>query len=106
MNILRVPVAADGVVKWGTQAVPLRPEARDAAASAGLDEGLLGLRPEALVLAGDGLPGTVGLVEELGPAAFGEVAGDVGGKRRLVVRVAPRRPPARGDTVHLRAVEG
>src|SRR6266498_1992493 len=28
MNLMRVPIAADGVVKWGTQAVPLRPEER------------------------------------------------------------------------------
>jgi multiple sugar transport system ATP-binding protein len=106
MNILRVPVAADGVVKWGTQAVPLRPEERAAAAAAGIDEVLLGLRPEALTLAGDGLPGTVGLVEELGADAFAEVTADVGGDRRLVVRVDARRPPGRGDAVHLRAVEG
>jgi multiple sugar transport system ATP-binding protein len=67
---------------------------------------LLGLRPEALTLAGDGLPGTVGLVEELGADAFAEVTADVGGDRRLVVRVDARRPPGRGDAVHLRAVEG
>jgi multiple sugar transport system ATP-binding protein len=105
MNILKVPVAADGVVKWGTQAVRLPEDARAGVASTGVDHLLLGLRPEALTLATDGLAGTVGLVEELGADAFAEVSADVGGQHKLVVRVDARRPPGRGDVVHLRAID-
>src|SRR3954470_6195702 len=66
MNLRTVPVASDGVVKWGSQALRLADDVRASVTARGLTEVLLGLRPEALSLAGDGLPGVVGLVEELG----------------------------------------
>ena len=105
MNLRTVPVDAEGVVKWGTQAVRLSDDVRAAVTGEGLTEVVIGLRPEALVPAGDGLAGTVGLVEELGADSYAEVHADVAGEAKLIVRVDARKPPQRGDSLHLQAVE-
>jgi multiple sugar transport system ATP-binding protein len=60
---------------------------------------IVGVRPEALELAADGLPATVAVVEELGLDAFVFCDGPAG---RLVSRVEARHAPARGERVHLR----
>jgi multiple sugar transport system ATP-binding protein len=69
----------------------------------GSREVVVGLRPESLELAGDGLPGRVEVVEELGADAYAFCRAELpGGEVRLVARADARRPPASGDLVSLR----
>ena len=64
---------------------------------------VLGLRPESLELAADGVPARVEVVEELGADAFLFCSADVDGQAvRLVARVDARAVPERGDRVSLR----
>jgi ABC-type sugar transport system ATPase subunit len=76
---------------------------RLAACVNGATEIVLGLRPEALELAADGLPGRVQVVEELGADAhaFCEVELPTG-PARMIARVDARRPPAQDERVSLR----
>jgi multiple sugar transport system ATP-binding protein len=94
MNLCRMPVS-DGSVAFGTTRVPARCNGRD--------EVIVGVRPEALELASDGLDGAVEVVEELGADAFVFCSAELpDGPRRLVARVDARRAPARGERVSLR----
>jgi multiple sugar transport system ATP-binding protein len=69
----------------------------------GAGEVVVGLRPESLELADDGLPGRVEVVEELGADAYAFcVAQLASGEVRLVARADARHPPASGDRVGLR----
>jgi multiple sugar transport system ATP-binding protein len=69
----------------------------------GSREVVVGLRPESLELAADGLPGRVEVVEELGADAYAFCAAQLpGGAVRLVARADGRHPPAAGDRVSLR----
>src|SRR5262249_12397467 len=85
--------------------LPLRPAVRSAAAQAGLQELVIGIRPEHLHLAnGSGeLAGEVLLVEELGADALLHVrlAGD---SEPVVARAEGRKPPAPGQrrTFHVK----
>ena len=104
MNLCAASCAADGGVEIGGVAATLadaslRPEAGRRV--------IVGLRPEALELAADGIAGQVEVVEELGPDAYVFCSAEVGGEPvRLVARVDARRPPARGEQVSLRPREG
>ena len=100
MNLCPAPPSANGAISFGGVSFPLPP----GAVGRGL---VLGLRPESLELAPDGLPGRVEVVEELGADAFVFCAADVGeGATRLVARVDVRRRPERGERVNLRPVPG
>jgi multiple sugar transport system ATP-binding protein len=69
----------------------------------GAREVVIGLRPESLELADDGLPGRVEVVEELGAEAYAFCVAQLpGGEVRLVARADARHPPASGDRVGLR----
>jgi multiple sugar transport system ATP-binding protein len=69
----------------------------------GAGEVVVGLRPESLELADDGLPGRVEVVEELGADAYAFCVAQLpGGEVRLVARADARHPPASGDRVGLR----
>ena len=64
---------------------------------------VVGLRPESLELAGDGLPARVEVVEELGADAYVFCVAEVNGvETRLVARVDARRPPERDERIFLR----
>jgi multiple sugar transport system ATP-binding protein len=64
---------------------------------------IVGVRPEALELAPDGIPATVDAIEELGSDAYIFCGADLGeGGTRLTARVDARHAPARGERVHLR----
>jgi multiple sugar transport system ATP-binding protein len=66
-------------------------------------EVILGVRPEALELAGEGLDAQVDAVEELGLDAFVYCTAELGGaETRLVARVDARRAPPRGERVRVR----
>jgi multiple sugar transport system ATP-binding protein len=96
MNLCTVPTR-NGAASLGTVSVPLPRGANGHAAV------VLGLRPEALELAADGLSAEVEIVEEFGADAFAFCVADVGGTRtKLVARVDARRAPSRGERVSLR----
>ncbi|MFL6096171.1 MAG: ABC transporter ATP-binding protein [Blastococcus sp.] len=106
MNLVPVPLAEGGAVLAG-HAVPLPRTALSALAEEGSRTATLGFRPEAVefVGAGQGFPVEVQVVEELGSDAYayGRLqtdAEDVAGKL-LILRADPRRPPAKGEVVHV-----
>jgi multiple sugar transport system ATP-binding protein len=93
MNLCTLPVV-DGRAQLGGSAVPVPNGAREI---------VVGLRPEALDLADDGLPGRVEVVEELGADAYAFCRAELpGGEARLVARADARRPPAPGARISLR----
>jgi multiple sugar transport system ATP-binding protein len=96
MNLCEVPLA-NGSVSFGGVSVPVP------RAATGGDSVVLGLRPESLELAPDGLPAEVQVVEEIGADAYVFCVADVAGaKTKLVARGDARRVPARGEQVSLR----
>jgi multiple sugar transport system ATP-binding protein len=90
MNLLTVPTA-NGSVSLGGESIPIPRGCGDAVT--------VGLRPESLELAPDGVPGEVEVVEELGADAYVFCATELA---RLVARVDARRVPERGERVALR----
>jgi multiple sugar transport system ATP-binding protein len=98
MNLCEVPVGANGSVAFGGAQVEL-PHGVE------LDgRGVtVGLRPEALELAGEGVPARVEVVEEFGADAFVFCSAEIGGaETRLVARTEARRAPAQGELITLR----
>ena len=103
MNLCSVPLGSNGAVSLGGVAVPLPEAARSAAASGGWDRVTVGLRPESLELAGDGIAAQVEVTEEIGADAFVFCATEIAGERvRLVARVDAKHVPAQGARVSLR----
>src|SRR5207253_8736899 len=71
------------------------------------DEVVVGLRPESLELAGDGITADVEVVEEIGADAYVFAAAQLAGERpKLVARVDAKRAPERGTRVSLRPRPG
>jgi multiple sugar transport system ATP-binding protein len=116
MNLVPVPLAEGGVVLAG-HPVPLQRSALAALVEEGARSATLGFRPEAVefVGPGEGFPVEVQVVEELGSDAFAygrlredgapaaelaDEAAEVTG-RLLVLRADARRPPAKGEVVHV-----
>ncbi|GAA4872491.1 sn-glycerol-3-phosphate ABC transporter ATP-binding protein UgpC [Saccharopolyspora cebuensis] len=97
MNLLTVPVTGDGVRLGGIDVPVERDAMRDAGPTV-----TVGVRPEDLRLAHDGLPLEVDLVEELGADAYvyGRARLD-GTEHQVVSRVNGRQSPARGAIVHV-----
>jgi multiple sugar transport system ATP-binding protein len=92
MNLCKLPVA-DGRVSMGGCSLGVN----------GHREVVVGLRPEALMLGSEGVAARVDVVEELGADAYAFCTAALpGGETRLVARADARRPPAQGETVHLR----
>jgi multiple sugar transport system ATP-binding protein len=107
MNLLTVPLGTNGSVSLGGVDVPLPDTARQAANAGGWQEVVIGLRPEALELAGDGIPAEVEVVEEIGADAHVFCIADVAGERvKLAARTEARDAPARGERVQLRPKPG
>jgi multiple sugar transport system ATP-binding protein len=93
MNLVTLP-AGNGSVELGGVHVPV---------PAGCSEIVLGVRPESLDLASDGLAAEVEIVEEIGADAFVFCRAQVGGaETRLVARTETKRAPGRGERVALR----
>jgi multiple sugar transport system ATP-binding protein len=104
MNLLTVPLGSNGSVSIGGAPVELPAAARSAASAGGWRELVVGVRPESLELAGDGIPAEVKVVEEVGADAFVFCSAELGGvETRLVARAGARRAPAQGERVKLRA---
>jgi multiple sugar transport system ATP-binding protein len=99
MNLQTVPLS-DGGVQLAGATLPLPAAASTAAKQAGLQELVIGIRPEHLHLAdGSGeLHGEVLLVEELGADALLHVR-LAGGGDPVVARAEGRKPPAQGQGV-------
>jgi multiple sugar transport system ATP-binding protein len=99
----------EGGARSGPIHVPLSRATLAAADREGATRITLGIRPESLVpaTAADGFGVTVTVVEELGADAYayGAVEG-AGGDTKLVVRVDGRRPPMKGDVIHVRVDAG
>src|SRR3954449_8953370 len=92
MNLCRVPLRDDGAAAFGALGLEL-PGLR----ANGRREAIVGVRPEAMELAGDGLDAGVELVEELGSDAFVYCSAELAGMpARLVARVPARHAPGRG----------
>jgi multiple sugar transport system ATP-binding protein len=105
MNLLTVPLGSNGAVSLGGVAVTLPAAIRSAAAADGWSELVIGVRPESLELAADGIAAEVQVVEEVGADAFLFCTAEVGGaETRLVARASAKRAPARGERVTLRPV--
>jgi multiple sugar transport system ATP-binding protein len=101
MNLCTLPTS-NGSARLGELRVPLP------GGAARLGAVVVGLRPEALELASDGLPAVVEVVEELGADAYVFCSADLPGQgaTRLVARTDVRRPPQRGQRVRLAVSEG
>jgi multiple sugar transport system ATP-binding protein len=99
MNLCTVPLGGNGAVALGGVAVPLPPAVR----AAGWNHVIVGLRPESLELAPDGIPAQVEVTEEIGADAFVFCAAEIAGaSTRLVARVDAKRVPRQGERVSLR----
>ena len=103
MNLLELPVV-DGGVSFGDE---VHPVTRDVLGRAGDDRVVLGVRPEDLELAGAGLAVEVDVVEELGADAYvyGHTTLD-GQQHTITARVDGRRPPEKGERLHVRPLTG
>ncbi len=105
MNLVDVDLDGNGAVLGG-KSFPLPRETMAALQADGSKTATLGFRPESthLVGEGQGFPFEVVVVEELGSDAFayGTMhAGGAQGDKLLTLRVDARRPPRKGETVHV-----
>ena len=106
MNLRTAGLTANGATLAGA-AIDLPAAALAAARGAGLLDLVVGLRPEATTIAGDGqsgtLPLTVTLVEELGADAYvyGTLEGDTAGDKPWVLRCDSRAVPTIGQHVRV-----
>jgi multiple sugar transport system ATP-binding protein len=107
MNLVPVPLTDGGAVLGG-HPVPVSRSVLAFLADEGSRTATLGFRPEAVefVGAGEGFPVEVQVVEELGSDAFAygrlqaeAASGDAG--RPLILRADARKPPAKGELVHV-----
>jgi len=99
MNLCELPCGANGSVPFGGESISLPAQV----AGAGWGRIVLGLRPESLELAGDGVPARVEVVEEIGADAYVFCVAEMGGSEaKLVARCETRNAPERDARVHLR----
>jgi multiple sugar transport system ATP-binding protein len=102
-----VPLGMNGRVELGEATVALDGAAAAAIAARGLRSVVVGLRPEALEVAADGIRARVEVVEELGADSYVFCASELaGGEARLTARTDARRSPQRGERIALRPVPG
>jgi multiple sugar transport system ATP-binding protein len=102
MNLVTLPFGEAGVSLAGI-AIRLPPDVAQARSERKLTEIVVGLRPESLVLAQDGLPAQVTVVETIGYDAHVFCVADVGGQEvKLVARAEAKHAPTRGEQIALR----
>jgi multiple sugar transport system ATP-binding protein len=93
-------VCTNGSVTVGGVAVPVPAGTRHG-------EVIVGIRPEALELAGDGIAAGVEVVEEIGADSYVFAAAEVDGtETKLVARCETRVAPQRGERIRLRPKAG
>ncbi len=102
MNLVE-GIIADGGVLVGNAKVDITRAALDDAANEGAKTITLGFRPEDLTIGTEGIPVEVIVVEELGADAYvyGQVTQADGKTIDVIVRADGRRPPAKGETIHV-----
>jgi multiple sugar transport system ATP-binding protein len=106
MNLMDVELHQDGA-HLGGRVLPLPRETMSALAAEGAKTATIGFRPESVKLVGEdeGFPFDVVVVEELGSDAFAygtlHTGRDSAGDKLVTIRVDARRPPMKGETVHL-----
>ena len=107
MNLFTVPLDAGGPVSFGGVEVAVPESVGAAAAAGGWSTVVLGVRPESLELASDGVAAVVEVIEEVGADAYlfcvSEIAGET---MKLVARTETRRAPGRGEHVSLQPRPG
>jgi multiple sugar transport system ATP-binding protein len=107
MNLIDVDVDQDGA-HLGDRTLPLPRQTMSALAADGCTRATLGFRPEAvrLVGEGEGFPFEVVVVEELGSDAYAygtlHTSKEAAGDKLLTLRVDAKRPPMKGEVVHIR----
>ena len=102
MSLLEVPLGTNGSIDLAGVAIPLPGECATAATARGLQRLLVGLRPEAIRLAGDGIAARVEAVEVLGADAYVFCSAEIGGaESRVTARADAHEAPSRGESVHL-----
>jgi multiple sugar transport system ATP-binding protein len=108
MNLLDVELTEHGA-RIGEHTVPIPRAARAVLADRGARSATLGFRPESVevVRAGEGFPFQVTVVEELGSDAYayGTPAPGSDPDAMVIARVDARRPPSKGEMIHLRIRE-
>jgi multiple sugar transport system ATP-binding protein len=98
MNLCTVELK-NGAASFGGVDIPLP---TDVSAN-GRSNLVLGVRPESLEVAGDGVPARVDVVEDIGADAFVFCTAEIGGDTtRLVARTEVRKAPHQGERVALR----
>jgi multiple sugar transport system ATP-binding protein len=104
MSLVEVSLGTNGSIDLCGVRLPLPDETASAAAARGLGRLLVGLRPEALRLSGDGIAARVEAVEVLGADAYVFCSAEVdGAETRITARADARVAPERGDPVRLAA---
>ncbi len=98
MNLIEAEIT-DGGAKIGDYVVPIE---RKLLAKAGADKTLtLGIRPEAFLLADEGLPVKVAVIEELGSDAFLYGTAEHTTGQQIIARIGTRLHNEKGALVHL-----
>jgi multiple sugar transport system ATP-binding protein len=107
MNLLEAPLDAEGAV-LGKRTLPLVQGVMSALSKESATTATVGFRPESvrLVPEGQGFPFEVVVVEELGSDAYAygtmhTGTGGDGDEKLTTIRVDARKPPMKGETVHL-----
>ena len=104
MNLLEAETR-DGACELSGVRIELTADSAARASAGAGGRVTIGLRPDALELAPDGLPARVEVVEDVGAEAYAICSADLAdGERRVIARVDPRHSPAQGERVHLRPV--
>jgi multiple sugar transport system ATP-binding protein len=112
MNLLDVDLTEQGA-RVGDHVVPVSREARTELGRQGATTATLGFRPESVEVVGtdEGFPFEVVVVEELGSDAYAYGNLRLGADANVpvdtmfIARVDARRPPSKGETIHLRIRE-
>jgi multiple sugar transport system ATP-binding protein len=108
MNLIEAPLGTNGSsgsVSVGGTTIALTEAAASAAADGGRRTVIVGLRPESLELAAEGIPSLVEIVEEIGAEAHVFCATELDGEPiKLVATVDVRKAPKRGDRVSLKPI--
>jgi len=107
MNLIDVDLDQDGA-HMGGRVLPLPRNTMSALSGEGAKTATIGFRPEAVTVVseGEGFPFEVVVVEELGSDAYAygtlHTSRGTEGDKLLTIRVDAKRPPMKGETIHLR----
>jgi multiple sugar transport system ATP-binding protein len=99
MNLCTVPLGSNGTVSFGGVQVPLPANV----AANGRTDLVIGVRPESLEVAPEGISAKVDVVEDVGADAFVFCSTVLGGETtKLVARTEVRKAPKQGEQVTLK----